>query len=943
MRSNGSKCMSFLTIFFIVMLIGMNIIVANAEETFRNLKIVTDTRSVSSPSGPRVESVVQASFELPEPLNVGQILHWEMAVDWMGCYSLVDVEVLNKVGNTAICITLRRGDSRDSGSCFISVFPAGGKPIRSKTMFIQIMSPYKQHRQFRLTRDEECITLSIHEGRSELWKSDPLPLPAATSLMAMRLTALNNKDAGQIFYDNRGRWLRFISVRDKASLMTGRLRAPGIVPVKQVKELNRLAEETWREDIPQRPNWALLPPIKNPYFIVYYGMPRPPDKEDCEVPYQNMESASYDNGFTHNWWLKRGVLPLVHVSGTGFGGRTLEEWTEHYMRFARWGFAGIAIDELQGSDERHPENRLMFDACRLVKKKYPKFFIAIHEGSLTPSCAEALRRGYVNLALLENYTYVYDKPDWAVSLEGIRQRIRIHRAAGVLDKTVWHIGWLEPQPDRYFMKGMSPERLEKEIQLIREWAPEAAGVCFYAWAFTRGKRNKLLPIAGELAYKYFIEPAPSVNIKLRCDKKHLKGKVKIEVEAGQSAYGGEVKRYKIFVDDQLVAKEKEYLWDITKVSPGEHIITGQAISSDWLKGVSQVFVEVKDGNLIVVKSKIANTRRGIRKSIIGETRTDFRESAFEPSRAVAVDEGVCYLGVGKGIHVLDISKLSNQEFFFPEKVAEVSLPEIPQRLRIVDRFLYVADGSDGVFIIDVAAPSSPKIIGHYDTFFAEDVFVIDDILLVADGNGGLQLLDINVPSEPKYVGSYPLSWAWGVFVKDNIAYVAAGEEGLRVIDISKPSQPAEIGFCQTPDWALKVFVKDKIACVADWNAGLRIIDISEPESPKEVSSYQLPWAWDVFMKDNIVYVADENVGLHAVDITNPAEPKKLAVVYNKPEAGDVLGLTMRGNTLFLIDGWTGLEILDISKVENLQGQRILGRYWIESIWNRCEKGVSLTD
>jgi len=715
-----------------------------------------------------------------------------------------------------------------------------------------------------------------------------------------------------------------------------------VLPANDTRQLDEEAEKTLRAERPQKPNWALLPPIGNPYFIAYYGAPRPPDKEHFEAKYQNLESASYHHGYTNNWWLKRGVLPLVHVGGTGFGSQNLPDWVRYYLSIAEDGFPGIAIDELWGPDEKYPQNSLMFEACRIVKEKYPQFFIAVHQGALTPSCAEALKKGYIDLAISENYTYVYGKPDWAVSLEGIRQRMKLFRAAGLLEKTLWHIGWLEPEADEYFLKGMSPERLEAEIQLIRRWAPDVAGVCFYAWAFTRGERNKLLPLADRLAYEYFIKPAPKIEIKIIPERET--GRIKVKVKAIPSVRGRGIKNYKIFLNERLVSEKDEWIWEAKKVPSGEYLITAQAITSDWYKGVRRVSVLVENGCI----RKIRKEKRDYENDKIlrqkGEeadalSQKSISETSREPTRALAVKDKICYLGVGKEVDVLDLSELEKKEFAFLKKIGSISLPEIPEKMAVKENFLYVADGKAGILVIDITSPLHPKVVTHYSpSGYIEDVFPVGKSLLAAGGEGGLFLLDISNPAKIKRIGFYPFPWVFSLFVRDNIAYVAAGLEGLRLIDITNPAEPKELGFYKSPDWVLKTFATDEFAYIADWNGGLRIVDIKDPKQPKEVGSYQLPWVWDVAGKEKTLYVADENIGLRLIDISNPLQPKEISA-YDRPEPGDALSVMVDSNTLFLIDGWMGLRVFGISDSKNLS-VRPLGLYNIGSIWNVWEKGFA---
>lgn len=70
---------------------------------------------------------------------------------------------------------------------------------------------------------------------------------------------------------------------------------------------------------------------------------------------------------------------------------------------------------------------------------------------------------------------------------------------------------------------------------------------------------------------------------------------------------------------------------------------------------------------------------------------------------------------------------------------------------------YFAMGADGLWIIDIANPASPALLGRVDTpGTAEDVVVINGYAYVADGSFGLQVIDVQNPSAPAIAGTTTL-------------------------------------------------------------------------------------------------------------------------------------------------------------------------------------------
>ena len=90
--------------------------------------------------------------------------------------------------------------------------------------------------------------------------------------------------------------------------------------------------------------------------------------------------------------------------------------------------------------------------------------------------------------------------------------------------------------------------------------------------------------------------------------------------------------------------------------------------------------------------------------------------------------------------------------------------------------------AEGLQVIDISAPTSPRIIGSVDTpEFAQDVAIGGNYAYIADSGGGLHAVDIMVPEYPRIVWSVDTpDFAHGVAIGGNYAYVADYAAGLQV-------------------------------------------------------------------------------------------------------------------------------------------------------------------
>jgi hypothetical protein len=172
------------------------------------------------------------------------------------------------------------------------------------------------------------------------------------------------------------------------------------------------------------------------------------------------------------------------------------------------------------------------------------------------------------------------------------------------------------------------------------------------------------------------------------------------------------------------------------------------------------------------------------------------------------------------------------------EVGYYDTPGIAYDVYVSGQYAYVADGKEGLRIIDISNPSNPREVGFYKTLYtACGVYVSGQYAYVAYGDvgwtwahGGLYIIDISTPSNPVRVGFYPTDWSWDVYVSGQYAYVTS-KTGLHKIDISEPSKPKEVGYYRlpygTPGEAYGVYVSGQYAYVAYGEAGLRIIKISD--------------------------------------------------------------------------------------------------------------------
>ncbi len=133
---------------------------------------------------------------------------------------------------------------------------------------------------------------------------------------------------------------------------------------------------------------------------------------------------------------------------------------------------------------------------------------------------------------------------------------------------------------------------------------------------------------------------------------------------------------------------------------------------------------------------------------------------FRDVRASAVQFRYLFVTDRDGFHVVDITDPAR-----PTKLAGATVPLADgQRIYIARTFAYVAGGGEGLVMIDVERPESPRLYMHFTAdgkiADARDVIVGSTnaslMAYVADGTGGLKVVQLTSPeSQPRFYGFSP--------------------------------------------------------------------------------------------------------------------------------------------------------------------------------------------
>lgn len=109
---------------------------------------------------------------------------------------------------------------------------------------------------------------------------------------------------------------------------------------------------------------------------------------------------------------------------------------------------------------------------------------------------------------------------------------------------------------------------------------------------------------------------------------------------------------------------------------------------------------------------------------------------------------------------------------------------------------------------------------------SENTFIVDDLVYLADGPDGLKIINMSDPNNPVLIGNFDTYDALGIYVNNSLAFIADGEDGLKVINVSNPMIPRLVGTYSTHD-TRDVWVNGTYAFLADRQLGLVILEVSD--------------------------------------------------------------------------------------------------------------------
>jgi hypothetical protein len=285
--------------------------------------------------------------------------------------------------------------------------------------------------------------------------------------------------------------------------------------------------------------------------------------------------------------------------------------------------------------------------------------------------------------------------------------------------------------------------------------------------------------------------------------------------------------------------------------------------------------------------------------------------------AVAAADNYIYFGNGDYFEVAELTA----EGTLLEK-GKVVLMNVMRDIAVNGDYAYIAEGSNGLRIINITDPKNPVKVGLYNTGgFAYGVAVSGTKAYIADADAGLRIIDVSDPANPAELSFYKTDgYAHAVTLKDDYAYIAVLWGGVEIVDVSDPMHPDRTGHINVVDYAYDAAVNGEYIYIASGRDGLMIFDISDPRHPAETGAFNTgSVARSVAADEKYVYVADCDEGLYIIDNRIPSKPEK-AASFNTAKTAQCVAIT---NAFACIaDGADGLYVIKNEVITALKEEHL---------------------
>lgn len=198
----------------------------------------------------------------------------------------------------------------------------------------------------------------------------------------------------------------------------------------------------------------------------------------------------------------------------------------------------------------------------------------------------------------------------------------------------------------------------------------------------------------------------------------------------------------------------------------------------------------------------------------------FPNAAFNPdgvlsgANNIVIAGNYAYITAERGLVIISIDDPIN-----PRVVRQINELKNPRAIAIQFRYGFVVD-DDGLKVVDVTTPAEARLVSGalVPLRDARDVYVARTYAYVANGKEGIAIIDVEQPEKPRIDQTYSADGKLNDVHQVKVAmtnaslfaYVADGHNGLRILQLTSPeTMPEYAGFSPRPRPVLIATFKTK--------------------------------------------------------------------------------------------------------------------------------------
>ena len=255
--------------------------------------------------------------------------------------------------------------------------------------------------------------------------------------------------------------------------------------------------------------------------------------------------------------------------------------------------------------------------------------------------------------------------------------------------------------------------------------------------------------------------------------------------------------------------------------------------------------------------------------------------------------------------------------------ATLTAGETPVALAVSEGHAFVAEGRDGIEIIDTSQPTEPHVVAAVVGGLSGTLIgARDNHAYVLTPAGALSVLDASDPASLEVITTSTATFApqdvIAFTASDHHGFLAQRLSGITVFTLADLSVASS--YRRDDLWINDIAYSQHQLYVLDERGDLIILDATDPTQLREVSrlSLGLPYSigGSVIVNGDIVIVSggevmnrdNPNVGLRVVDASDASTPRVIGALTVR---GGALRMAVKDSQLFLSSGFDGIRVIDI--------------------------------